>query len=161
MFSFRSAALNRDGSQVAIGDQNGAVDVLNTDVTPEGPSFVNGLSVRSPVARFTGHGSIISAIAFGAHDELAVAAGNRIFLWTSSHPEEPVAVLADHSEYVADLAFSADGSTLASVGADNEVFIWDLDARSMSEAICADVQTPLSPANWQRYLPDQQPEPVC
>jgi WD40 repeat protein len=157
----RSAAISVDGSRVAIGDQNGTVDLLDTNVEGWDNTHPGSLLVKAPLAHLTGHNDIISAIALGAGDDLAVAAGNRIFLWSSSNPEEPLGVLTDDSEYVADLAFSQDGTTLASVGAGHDVLLWNLDPQSISARVCSAVQTPLSTADWQRYLPDQHPETIC
>lgn len=55
-----------------------------------------------------------------------------IHIWRSSDPSTPVKTLKGHKSGVVDLCFSADGSQLASVGADDDHthILWDVEAGS-------------------------------
>lgn len=125
-----SLAFSPDGRTLAAGGFDTVVtlwDVSNEQLP----------DVRS---RLSGHGAGVYSVAFSPDPDLPLLASasedGSIILWDVSNPpdakspeaaSEPLlAVLIGHKGIVYSVAFSPDGSTLASGGLDNSVILWDV-----------------------------------
>lgn len=76
--------------------------------------------------QFGGCQTRLSCVAFDPQGQGVVAANSEgsVFLWRMDQPNEP-RTLKGHTESVLDLAWSADGQTLATSGQDRAVRLWD------------------------------------
>ena len=62
--------------------------------------------------------------------------------------------LTGHTQAVAAVAFSPDGKTLASGGADRTVRLWDVAYTvDIVPQLCASAGRSLTPTEWARYVP--------
>jgi WD40 repeat protein len=125
-----AVALSPDGRLLAAtGDKN---NVRLWDLSGAAPKERPGVAVRA--------GQVPRALAFSPDGKtLAVptgAAGYGIQLWDVSEDQPRQAAEArGHSNSVLALAFSADGKTLVSGGADNSVRVWDVAAGALRERV--------------------------
>ncbi|WP_165968449.1 TIR domain-containing protein [Saccharopolyspora elongata] len=87
----------------------------------------------------------------------------RIEIWDVSVPGAPVRQFhlpsAGASFY--SFAYSPDGRTLAVTRADAGVDLWDTDPSRIIPELCNAIGDPISPQQWQWYLPNRPYAPPC
>ncbi|GHJ54587.1 hypothetical protein Nm8I071_38940 [Nonomuraea sp. TT08I-71] len=110
-----------------------AVEAVHLHADPETVGGVLSAAAAPRRRELNAGGPPISAVAFSPdHSLLAAAAGNgSVMLWDTARGT-PVATLIGHTGRAAALAFSADGSRLASIGLDGEkgsIIVWDTRTR--------------------------------
>lgn len=107
-----SAALSPNGIFIATGGFDRATRILNADT-------------GQLITDFTEHDAAVNAITFSADSQLVASAGENIYIYP---PQENASVrtFAGHRESVNQLAFSDDGTRLASADTDGNVVIWDV-----------------------------------
>jgi WD40 repeat protein len=79
-------------------------------------------------AKLEGHGDAVWGVAWSKDNLLATCSADRkIKLWNAEGKEQ--ATLEGHKDWVSDVAFSADGQTLASASHDRTARLWDVASR--------------------------------
>ena len=80
-----------------------------------------------------------------------------------SRPEAPIelATMTGATDAVYTVTFTPDGAGLAAGTAERRVRFWTVDPERVAERICATVGTPLTEAEWRRYVPDVPFTPRC
>eukprot|EP00005_Dracoamoeba_jomungandri_P014410 CAMPEP_0174272484 /NCGR_PEP_ID=MMETSP0439-20130205/51414_1 /TAXON_ID=0 /ORGANISM="Stereomyxa ramosa, Strain Chinc5" /LENGTH=2345 /DNA_ID=CAMNT_0015363075 /DNA_START=11 /DNA_END=7048 /DNA_ORIENTATION=+ len=84
-----------------------------------------------PVGTFAGHSNWVSSVAFSPDDPNTFASSSydcSVALWDARSPRSPVRSFAFHDKRVYRCCFSADGSSLLSVGADGVLFAHSVSA---------------------------------
>jgi WD40 repeat protein len=125
--TIRSVAFSPDGTLLASGGNDQMVILWD-------------VAARRPIASLSGHPAIVWSVAFSPDGKTLASAGcaaagltdncpqGEIRLWdVATH--QPIATLHGHAGNIYGVAFSPDGKTLASGGADSTVILWDLAAR--------------------------------
>lgn len=112
----RQTACSRDGQRVAVGRDNGTIDLL----APNQPGSTNTI--------MTGEKRII-ALAFSFDGEFLVSAGSdrHARVWDCRTGRQR-ALLGDHRSAVQASAFSPDGLSLITASADQTMLLWDLQS---------------------------------
>jgi WD40 repeat protein len=151
-----SVAFSRNGTVLAAGSSDDTVRLW--DVThPNRPA-----SLGKPL---TGPVGYVYSIAFDpTNDVLATGStDDTVWLWDLRRPSQPahLATLTGPTQGVLGVAFAPNGQTLAAGGHDRTVRLWNTDPASVATWICATAGTPITPAEWQRYVPDQPYNPPC
>lgn len=150
-----SVAFNPAGTVLAIGSADRTVRLLNI-ADPTSPTTL---------ATLTGPANYVYAVVFSP-DGTKLAAGSTdktVWLWSVADPHAPslIATLTGATGHIYTVAFSPDSSTLAAGGADSTTRLWTLDPNRAIAQICADIGDPLTPAEWNRYVPGSSYRQPC
>jgi len=141
-----------DGHSLASASQDGTVRMW--DVTdPNHPAAS---------ATFTGHTARVEGVTFSPDGRTLVSASydGTVRMWDLTDAQHPAVVL-NHSGEVEGAAFTPDGHSLASGSSDGTIRLWDTSPDQSAKDICALIVTPLTPAQWHQYIPDQTYNPPC
>ncbi|HSZ28504.1 MAG TPA: hypothetical protein VK784_01955 [Pseudonocardiaceae bacterium] len=146
-------AISSDGHTLAVGSADQAIRLY--DITnPREPTFLSIL---------TDHIGPVRAVAFSP-DGHALATGSNdgtVRLWDLTDHRHPSTLLPGHTGSIYAVAFSRDGHTLATTSFDDTVRLWDTGPDQATKDICSLIITPITPAQWQQYIPDLPYNPPC
>ncbi|GIH23434.1 hypothetical protein Aph01nite_17440 [Acrocarpospora phusangensis] len=150
----RSMSFNRRGTVLATGNASGTVRLWDA-TRPREPVLLG-----EPLAGSSGR---IFAVAFDPRDTtLAVGTGaGELWLWDIADPENPETrvIINSSGESYSDLAFSFDGTMLASAGRD--VRLWDPDPERVAARICAETGDLITDAEWRQHVRGVAFRPPC
>jgi WD40 repeat protein len=126
-----SVAATRDGKTLASGDLSGVVKVWDTENMKE-RFTLKGQKGDAASLAFSPDGKVL-AVAGGGFDKAADKAWGEIRLWDPTTGKK-IAVIDAQEKRISHLAFSPDGSTLATCSSDGSVVLWDVEhARKKSD----------------------------
>jgi WD40 repeat protein len=137
-----SLAYLRDGSLFTVGRVDGLMPHVARLWNPSTAEKLRELAVGN---------CYTSTMAVSADSRLvAVACETRIHVWETSTWEK-IAEFEGHRRHVAALAFSPDGTTLASGGADGAILYWDLTGHRKGTKLVGEALKPAAlQALWQQ-----------
>ncbi|WP_206790289.1 helix-turn-helix domain-containing protein [Amycolatopsis sp. MtRt-6] len=117
---------------------------------------------RRPIATLTGHADAATGIDFSRNGRLLAftSEDQTVSLWDVEKGAS-VARLSGHTEPAAAVTFSPDSGTLASVGRDHTAILWSTRTEEAAARVCSALGRDLTTAEWQRFIPDIEPFPVC
>ncbi len=121
----------------------GGIDGYVTFYHPE-----TGEAIRKPVR---GHGSYVTAMAFGPGGDRAVTGGGTtVRLWDSGTGDTIGQALRGPRDSVIDVVISPDGRYIAAATFNNEVWLWP--ASASPEDLCAKLTTNMSQKQWNEWV---------
>jgi len=83
-------------------------------------------------------------------------------LWDLTDPHHPAELATlNQPDTPTSVAFSPDGHTIATGGTDHTLRIWDTDIPRLTAHLCSLAHTPITLAEWNRYLPELPYRPPC
>ncbi|MFB4274306.1 protein kinase [Nonomuraea sp. MTCD27] len=151
--SGRAVAFSRDGKVMAAGGATSGIDLWDA----AGLRRLRHLSLpeqesdQLPAAAFSPDGSVLAAGGMSG----------RIWLWSVADGRRLGPPLPQHGGGVLGLAFTPDGGTLHSVGADGALRTLPVDPRRAADAVCARVPAPPTEREWSALVPDADYRKVC
>jgi WD40 repeat protein len=151
-----SVAFSPGGHTLAVGSADRDIRLWNV-TDPARPRRIG--------SKLTGPSGYVYSIAFSPGGR-TLAAGNTdgtVWLWNLTSPAHPhlIATLTGPVGQVYSVAFSPSGHTLAAADAADQVWLWDTRASDATAEVCAMAGQPLSPAEWQTYIPGRPYAPPC
>ncbi|TDC69426.1 hypothetical protein E1200_08525 [Actinomadura sp. GC306] len=114
--------------------------------------------------RLHGPANYVYSLAYGPDGVLAAAAGDgSAWLWDTADPSEPrhLATLTGSAESLYIDVAVPERPLLATAGVGREVRLWTLDPEEAAARVCATAGTPVTAAEWRRYLPSASFDPPC
>ncbi|MFK7921631.1 MAG: CHAT domain-containing protein [Bacteroidia bacterium] len=136
-------AFNASGTQLAYGDQEGGVSVIQ-------------IADRAKVKSFTRHKGEITGLAFHPYkNQLASASRDKtIRLWNLESTTTLPIVMTDQPDWIMSLTYSPDGQYVLAGCRNGEIKRWLTDPEKMKSPLC-DIQTrALNYTEWNLYLPE-------
>jgi WD40 repeat protein len=158
---FDGLSIRSDGRLFAVGAQNIVrLWQLSNPVHPTriGPAL--------PGAGPTASGSYVASMAFSSDGRTLAVGGTdgKIRLWDvadPSHPQEIGDPLTGDTGSVNTLVFGAGGHVLIAGDGSYAVRIWNLDAATAIQRICAATAKVLTSEQWHDYVPELPCNPPC
>ena len=153
---FRSAEAQREGARAALmrGDLLEARAKLRGSFQIQDSPLARSLWWRlnkSPLLWKRSLGAAVNAVAFAPRGgAVAVASQDRSIYLFDVHTRQPL-VLRGHLDQVIGLAFSADGSRLASGSWDGQIRVWDLERGRAASRV---IEGHADAVHAVRFLPD-------
>ncbi|GLW11533.1 hypothetical protein Misp01_66610 [Microtetraspora sp. NBRC 13810] len=124
------------------------------------------LATRQPAGPpLTGHQGAVHSVVFSPDGTLLAGAGGTdltVRLWNVARRQPVGGELTGHSDAVWSVAFSPDGKMLATPSSDATIRLWRLNRpANPAAALCDIAGRPLTPAEWDRYVPGEEFQQVC
>ncbi|WP_043725561.1 nSTAND1 domain-containing NTPase [Nocardia asiatica] len=118
-----------------------------------------------PLSTLAGAADAIISVNFSPDGTRLVggASDNGIWMWDISDPRRPrrSAVLSAYTGRVNDAVYGLRGDLLLAAGPDKVVRLWATDAEQVATDLCRSGSMPLTPTEWQRYLPGVPRYELC
>ncbi|WP_254389974.1 helix-turn-helix domain-containing protein [Streptomyces sp. AC550_RSS872] len=151
-------AVSPDARRIAVATDWGKVSLWDGTLrTPLGT--LSGTLSRAAPGEFEG----ATAVVFSPDGSALAVAGNQgtLQLWdmTSQQPLGPA--LRTPGDGILSLAFSPDGGTLYAAGEHVPWQKYDIDPDRAVDSVCARAGAPLSPAAWNKFLPEVPYRQLC
>ncbi|MFF1908709.1 hypothetical protein [Kitasatospora sp. NPDC058218] len=143
--STQSVVFSPDGNTLASSGRDGTVRLWD-------------VRTRAQLAALTGHTDIVWSVVFSPDGNTLASSGRdgTVRLW-DVRTHQRLAALTGHTGEVWSAVFSPDGTRLATAGGDDTVRLWETGMYSGLDAligkVCAIAGRPLSPEEWQQYVP--------
>jgi WD40 repeat protein/energy-coupling factor transporter ATP-binding protein EcfA2 len=149
-------AFSPDGRYLAVGDETARTVLWDGRVQRR-------LGVLDPqVATDSGADNRVNALAFSTDGVLAVGNANgSLQLWDVASRQPIGSPLPALGATVKELAFSPDGKTLYAAGEHIPVQRYDLAPSAIVATVCSRTGGGLSPADWEKYFPNDPYQRSC
>jgi WD40 repeat protein len=116
-----AVAWSPDASKVVVGDDSGAISIYDSS---------SGVLIK----RIAAHTNAISAISWSKQGKVATGSyDNTVKIWDASSWKQIGDPIKNHTDRVWDVAWSNDGSVLATAGRDGKVFTFNPDGKYLAE----------------------------
>ncbi|MBF6341632.1 WD40 repeat domain-containing protein [Nocardia abscessus] len=123
---------------------------------PEAPRHLSTL---------TGAADAIIAVNFGPDGTRLVggASDNGIWVWdiTDLRAPQQLATLSAYPGRANDVVYGLDGRVILAAGPDRTIRMWTAELDQAAAELCSNGSTPLTAAEWKRYLIGVTPRDVC
>ncbi|MFI6297209.1 hypothetical protein ACIBEJ_36850 [Nonomuraea sp. NPDC050790] len=150
----RSVAFSHGGKLLAAGNASGTIRLWRLG---------EGAAPVLAGAPLTGPDGRVFAVAFDPRDGMLAAGtgAGHLWLWDIADPAAPRLQVAVNSpgESYTELAFSADGGTLASAGGD--VRLWEVEPERIAARLCGESGEPITEPEWRKHVSGVAFQPPC
>ncbi|MGB7361410.1 MAG: WD40 repeat domain-containing protein, partial [Rhodococcus sp. (in: high G+C Gram-positive bacteria)] len=151
-----SVGFSPDGTLLAAGSTDATVQVWDVESADKGrPRLLSTVAAESAITStvFDHSGSRL-----GAGTDVGA-----LWLWDVTTPTEPktYATLTATGARVFDLAFLPGDDRVVGGGIAKSLHVWDIDVERVVSDTCRTMGSPLSEAEWNKYLPGVSYRDVC
>ena len=146
----RSLAFSPDGRALACGTSRGQI-------------LQESVGGRALPISLAGHRSSVNSISYDRQGQFLASASSdgTVRLWETGKRDRQPIILSGHESWVWGVAFDRSGDRLISGGEDRTVRIWPARAEVLAADLCraagAMAKKELTPEQWSKYMPADQP----
>lgn len=135
-------ALNRDGSKIATGHDNGSVKIWDMDNKNIDP------------IEFSDHKSTITSLDFNFNDQLLASSSydNTIRVWDPLKEKQNPIIISGHDSWVMDIEFVPQTNILVSCSNDKTIMLSELNSKTLAALVCNQVEQNMSQHEWEVYV---------
>ncbi len=151
-----AVAFSTDGKLLAAGSADRTVRLWNIS-DPAHPVALGG--------PLTGPTNQINDVEFSPDGTRLIAASldQSVWIWNTSNPSAPTIwaqlTSTDGPVWVAN--YSPNGTAIAAGSTNDRLSVWKATPELAATQICQEVGSPITPTQWEIYLPDQPYQPPC
>jgi WD40 repeat protein/energy-coupling factor transporter ATP-binding protein EcfA2 len=148
----KSVAFSGDGKKLASGSADGTIVIWD-------------IAAGEIQHKLSAHTGDVTSLALGLEYDwewlISGSTDNTLILWDAATGKQIGKPFDLHTSDVLSAAFGPNGEFIASIGADNQVILWDVEVEYWRSLACELALRNLTSEEWGQYLPPDEYRATC